>query len=1065
MRYVLGLDIGIASVGWCILNEDLQRIENLGVRTFTKAEHPKDGSPLAEPRRLARGMRRRIRRRAHRLERIRRLLVRTGFGTQVEIEANLEASTIAGKTPYDFRAEGLDRKLSKEEWAKALYHIATRRGFKSNRKSEENEKEGGKLLQGVRANAGLMEDKKYRTVGEMLAKDEKFSLYKRNKGGSYEHTLGRGDLLAEIELLFSRQRELGNPLTNPEFEESFSKIFAAQRHYASGDQVFKMIGHCTFENEKNGKENQPRAPKMGYSAERFALLTRLVNLRILRQGATIPLDEEQRRSLMGMAYETKKVTYKQARKKLGLEEEDRFNGLSYQSDKKDPEEGTLAELKGYHGIKKAVEGSLGKIAWLNLSQQVDQLNFIAEALTYYKTDEDIQKYLTEKEVPEEIQAAVLSLSFDRVIHLSNFALNQLLPHLESGKRYDEACTEVGYLHYSPHQVDQKKVLLPSLSEEMKNPVVRRTFAQTRKVVNAIIRKYGAPREIHVELARELNKPWDERQKIQKGQEEYQSQKEKAVQKFKEISGREPKGADLLKFRLWGEQDGFCAYSQEYIDPTKLVYDPTYTEVDHILPYSRSFDDSMSNKVLVKTVQNQRKGNRTPYEYFAPDQWNTFEVWVKTQKKLSHRKKTNLLRKNFGDAEVAEMRNRNLNDTRYISRLISNYMREHLAFHEECEKNPVRVLNGQLTAFLRARWGLLKNRSESDRHHALDAAVIAAASQRFVSRLSKHSKWRELWNIKIDENKYVDPETGEILDSPYRQSLMENEKFPQPWEHFREELLVRLSPIAPTEIEKLNLPSYREGIEVTPIFVSRAPYRNASGAAHQETIRSTRWLKSGLTSVKTPLAKLTLKNLEDMVGKERDWRLYEGLKERLEAFSGNGQKAFVEPFYKYRKDGTPGPIVRSIPLFSTGTAGVSVRQGIADNDRMVRVDVYLKDKKYHLVPYYIADIVNKTVKDKAIIAGKSEEEWTQINKTFQFQFSLYPNDLVRIVTKKETFEGYYRGTHRGTGNITFDVHDRDQSIGKKGTIEGIGVKTAQSFQKLQVDPLGNKSFVSLEKPRP
>ena len=86
MRYVLGLDVGIASVGWCILNEEKKKIENLGVRTFVAAEEPKTGAPLAEPRRLARGTRRRIRRKSHRIDRLKSLLIKAGVLTRAEME-------------------------------------------------------------------------------------------------------------------------------------------------------------------------------------------------------------------------------------------------------------------------------------------------------------------------------------------------------------------------------------------------------------------------------------------------------------------------------------------------------------------------------------------------------------------------------------------------------------------------------------------------------------------------------------------------------------------------------------------------------------------------------------------------------------------------------------------------------------------------------------------------------------------------------------------------------------------------------------------------------------------
>lgn len=157
MRYVLGLDIGIASIGWGILNLDKERIERLGVRTFIKAENPKDGSSLALPRRIARSERRRIRRRSHRMERLRSLFVNDGVLTKHKMET-LYLEQFA-ENPYILRSKGLDQCLDPEEWVRALLHIAKRRGFKSNRKSDSKDKESGQLLKGVDDNRELLQEK------------------------------------------------------------------------------------------------------------------------------------------------------------------------------------------------------------------------------------------------------------------------------------------------------------------------------------------------------------------------------------------------------------------------------------------------------------------------------------------------------------------------------------------------------------------------------------------------------------------------------------------------------------------------------------------------------------------------------------------------------------------------------------------------------------------------------------------------------------------------------------------------------------------------------------------
>lgn len=156
-----------------------------------------------------------------------------------------------------------------------------------------------------------------------------------------------------------------------------------------------------------------------------------------------------------------------------------------------------------------------------------------------------------------------------------------------------------------------------------------------------------------------------------------------------------------------------------------------------------------------------------------------------------------------------------------------------------------------------------------------------------------------------------------------------------------------------------------------------------------------------------------------------------------------------------RDGQPtGPIVRTVTMVIDKMSGIPVRGGIAKNDTMLRVDVFTKAGRFHLVPVYAHHSVAKALPDRAIVAFKDESEWTQIDDSFDFCFSLYPNDLVQVTLKKESPLGYYAGCDRSTGAISVWAHDRDQGVGKDGLIRGIGVKTALSVAKFNVDVLGN-----------
>ena len=196
MKYTIGLDIGIASVGWAVINNDKSRIEDLGVRVFKKAEEP-DGKALNLARREARGTRRRIRRRAARMRKIKELLIKYQLISDKELE-NLYMMTDKSKDIWELRAEGLNQLLDRKEWARVLTNIAKRRGYQSNRKIDEEDKEVGRLSKGTRENKRILEEKGYRTIGEMFYKDEKFRDNKRNKGGEYNNTVLRSMLIDEV---------------------------------------------------------------------------------------------------------------------------------------------------------------------------------------------------------------------------------------------------------------------------------------------------------------------------------------------------------------------------------------------------------------------------------------------------------------------------------------------------------------------------------------------------------------------------------------------------------------------------------------------------------------------------------------------------------------------------------------------------------------------------------------------------------------------------------------------------------------------------------------------------
>ena len=1070
INYILGLDIGIASVGWAMveINEEENpiRLIDLGVRVFERAEVPKTGDSLAAARRLARSVRRLTRRRAHRLLRARRLLKREGVLQAADFNENGLIKSLPN-TPWQLRAAALDRKLTPLEWSAVLLHLIKHRGYLSQRKNEGEtaDKELGALLKGVADNAHALQTGDFRTPAELaLNKFEKESGHIRNQRGDYSHTFSRKDLQAELNLLFEKQKEFGNPHVSDGLKEGIETLLMTQRPALSGDAVQKMLGHCTFE------PTEPKAAKNTYTAERFVWLTKLNNLRILEQGSERPLTDTERATLMDKPYRKSKLTYAQARKLLGLEDTAFFKGLRYGKD--NAEASTLMEMKAYHAISRALEkeGLKDKKSPLNLSPELQ--DEIGTAFSLFKTDEDITGRLKDLVQPEILEALLKHISFDKFVQISLKALRRMVPLMEQGKRYDEACAEIYGDHYGKKNTEEKIYLSPIPADEIRNPVVLRALSQARKVINAVVRRYGSPARIHIETAREVGKSFKDRKEIEKRQEENRKDREKAAAKFREYFPNfvgEPKSKDILKLRLYEQQHGKCLYSGKEIDLGRLN-EKGYVEIDHALPFSRTWDDSFNNKVLVLGSENQNKGNQTPYEYFNGKdnsrEWQEFKARVETSR-FPRSKKQRILLQKFDEDGFKE---RNLNDTRYVNRFLCQFVADHMLLTGK-GKRRVFASNGQITNLLRGFWGLRKVRAENDRHHALDAVVVACSTVAMQQKITHFVRYKEM---NAFDGKTIDKETGEVLH--------QKTHFPQPWEFFAQEVMIRVfgKPDGKPEFEEADTPeklrallaeklsSRPEAVHeyLTPLFVSRAPNRKMSGQGHMETVKSAKRLDEGISVLRVPLTQLKLKDLEKMVNREREPKLYEALKARLEAHKDDPAKAFAEPFYKHDKAGNRTQQVKAVRIEQVQKTGVWVRNhnGIADNATMVRVDVFEKGDKYYLIPIYSWQVAKGILPDRAVVQGKDEEDWTVMDDSFEFKFVLYANDLIKVQLKKDSFFGYFIGLDRATGQISLRHHDLDKSKGKDG-IYRIGVKTALSFQKYQIDELGKEIRLCRLKKRP
>ncbi len=809
---ILGFDIGITSIGWAFVEGE--ELRDCGVRIFTKAENPKNGDSLAAPRREARSTRRRLARRKARLNAIKRLLCKEFglnlsdyFANDGELPKAYE-TTKDTKSPYELRTLALEQKLEPKELARVILHIAKHRGYGNKHAKTGGDKDSGKVLSAIKTNEATMNAKNYKSVGEYLYKEfyQKLRLESekkgnnttkefknvRNKGENYEHCVAQEQVRAELELIFKKQKDFGAT-----FSENFESQILETAFYQRDLKSFEdKVGKCVF------YENENRAPKDSLSAMEFVALTRIINtLKNLEEKSKnlgIGETKDKIQEILKIVLDKGEMSYKKLRDILRLD-------MLSSADSKLDEKVKFIEpkrLKNLKDFRKAMGGDFSKF-------DREELDKIATDITLIKSKENLAKKLQDYPALSKEQVEALSnLSFSQHINLSLKALYEILPFMREGLRYDKAVQEAGLQEHRKHK-QKGKFLIPLKEYEpyLANPVVARALSEYRKVLNALLRKYGAVHKIHLEFTREAKLSVKERQKYEKEQREHFEANEEARKRCEDF-GLEANGTNILKLKLWQEQKGVCIYSEQNITRGHLL-DSNALQIDHIYPYSRSFDDSYMNKVLVFSKENQNKLNKTPFEAFGEDK-KKWDRILSLSAKLPKQKQRRISNTNFKGKEGGFLA-RNLNDTGYIARLASQWSKDCLEFlplsenevsiaGEKGSSVHIEVVSGSLTTTLRHYWGLGSKNRDNHLHHAVDAIILAYTNAKTIKAFADFRKNQEQNKAKFYAK--------EIAESEYKAKRA----FFEPCKNFRQ------------RVEE----------KIKEIFVSKPPRKRVRGALHQET---------------------------------------------------------------------------------------------------------------------------------------------------------------------------------------------------------------------------------------
>lgn len=825
-KIAIGFDLGTTSVGWSVIqinsgseNEKL-KILDMGVRLFDDPNPPTSSKiSSVENRRIARGRRRRINRLKIRKFDLYKLLKefkivedKKEFDNYVKTSIYDEVEEIY-KLPVEIKIKGLSNKLNKHELILILHNYIKHRGSLNTLDLSEEEEKQQEKDQSIYNKELLPCQNQFNwflTTGKIIG----------NKGN---YLINNEDYIKEINQILSNQTHL----VNDEFADKFIELFKRHRHYSEGpgsensltkygrvEQIkdekgnikLKWIGGNLWDLLK-GKctyyPNEDRNYKKSPITEMFNLWNDLNNIVISvpdrnEEVVNRYLTKEEKIKITSLPHD--KLTLDKMMKEIGLTKKHIVQGLKGIKDKKP----TIDELKStINIIKWLIENNLiNKIDLNNLDDLtlIDDIFFKAvqkqnpkDRFEYLKDKNNQHIFAKLKQIPTDEQlnsfvnlkifsSGSSSLSKKAQLEFIKFAMSKDA----EGKNQMHYFNELSETRIQDDKFKKYKFFPSNFFEkEIMPSTVKRTFNQATKVLNAILKKYENYQLSHIiiELARELNSAKEAaniEQELNTNKKFFEKKLEEHGLNKEDLKG----GTKRLKFLLWVQQNKQDIYDGQEIKLNDLLSNPNAYHIDHIIPVSISFIDSMQNKVLTKAINNEQKGDKTPWQWLSSNKYKEYETRCKNllnevqdkkmKLKLENKINNYLLYKKDPFNEFGGFVERQLNDTRYISVLFSNQLKNFFKqsdYWKSKNKVVISPINGSLTSLARKllfnekdceKRYLFKNRDIYN-HHAIDASIIAYLG--LNSKIENFLKYKSKDVAKTIINGkecYIDRESGEIL---------------------------------------------------------------------------------------------------------------------------------------------------------------------------------------------------------------------------------------------------------------------------------------------------------------
>lgn len=781
LNYVIGMDIGIGSVGWAVINLDKRRIEDFGVRLFDSGEDLRQKERKSQQRRGYRAGRRLVRRRAHRTERMKQWLEKIGLVSAETLAEYYEAPTAH---PLELRVRGLTEKLAPAELAAALLHIGKHRGFNEFYQLDEEEKkslskEEKKDRSRAEAYERLIQVMPGMTPAQLYLSHpmfmSEFGVRYRNtkkQDESKKVLVPRTEIEKETHRICEKQAAFYPCLTEQNRKKIYEILFR-QRDFEDGPgdpndekRPYKgfldTIGNCRFYPELK------RGARQSVLGDLFVLINRLSQNRYFNAETGEVVDSaDAYREILENALQNGSLEMKEIGKILknyGIE-------MLNTNEKADSPNKCLAFIRM---IKPILEengyawDSVIRAEYPFAAYREDSfLNRIGKILSENRTPQRRVDLLKKAGVPAAVAKKLAMRKTSGTVSVSDRYMREAVDAFLNGERFGDFNARREKDLASQVREGKKYRKLPPIEEGdyIDNPVVFRSINETRKIINAIVEKYGSPNAINIEIAAEISRTFEERDRIRRENEKNKAENDRLEKQIAELlhTKEEITPVQVERYRL-GEQQGWkCPYCGAQIAmETAIRKDDRSYEIDHIIPYSLILDNTQHNKVLVHHGCNQAKGQRTPLMYLGNDaaKKTAFIKWVNTafnknsiSNSISKKKREYLLQPDLNDERMQEWKTRNLNDTRYIAKYLVRYLNDNLLFDSE-EKNNVYAVKGAITSQLRRVWlnkdtwggdDKSKLRKENNLHHAVDAVVIANCMPGYVELAEEALRLRRMYH--------------------------------------------------------------------------------------------------------------------------------------------------------------------------------------------------------------------------------------------------------------------------------------------------------------------------------